>query len=867
MNSPFYNGRTIYGGASAYGRKLGRSSSELRTNLNNSVEVRPKSTGSNESMVLSKTARRILDTLEQYTTPVNDAKKIPIVTKRSVRQEGLLTKFTGANPYTKQGQVASNTELHVPTVPELLKMKQQLQESTEAVRQIATHSNSNLNKEEYKLPVVVEEEKTAKHANKIKKKVCAVRQQKTSQMVNAVEAVKLPAVSLPISTLPKFDFSVPPPTTFPNPKEPAQSKTETKLVPTFEFKFSDPLVITENIESIIGVNNFKFREPILKKQLKNNFKVNDIVEFKPKRLQKNNGEIQPAAQLVSGSVMDVLGKFKPQEGTWECKVCLVRNQPDKTKCVACETAKVTLSQPTSKLLEKFKPQEGTWECKVCLIRNQAEKTKCIACESPKVTPSSQSTTNLLEKFKPAEGTWECSVCMVRNQPDRTKCVACEAPSTKNQSLMEKFKPAEGTWECPVCMIRNKSDITKCVACESSRTAPPPKPQIQPQTNQFKVTDDQWQCQKCKTYNKKGTASCNNCKTAQFSFGFGEQFKPPKDTWECTSCMVRNQIHTEKCVACESLNPDIKKQLNVGFGEQYKKKESEWECESCMVKNSADKTKCVCCETAKPGLNRLDDKKSGFTKFSFGVDKHATSKFTFGIKPTCNVASPSQQPIIFGDTSKTNVSQATTTFSFGIKTTQTESNKETPKVQPPAFAITPTKPKEAEITQNTPQETNTETIKSIAATTPSVPSNLFNTTKSEDSTTKPVFQFSAPFTFGNSNSKSDSTDAPPPAKMPTFSFGQKPDEKSKDSTTIAAQSSSTDGSFSFGAKNKIPTLQFNEGTTQPTQNGFSFGGSTTNNTGGFNFGKVTTPTTGVFSFGSNNNNQVSLMKILFVMFIV
>lgn len=947
LNSPFYNGRTIYGGASAYGRKLGRSSSELRSNLNSSVQVKPKNEGNNESMVLSKTARRILDTLEQYTTPVNDAKKIPVVPRKNVKQEGLFAKYAGANPYRREIKVASNTELHVPTVPELLKMKQQLQESTEAVRQIATTSNSNLNKEEYKLPAV--EEDSSKRSSKIKSKVCAVRQ-KANPEADTVEQVKLPSVSLPISTLPKFDFSVPPLTPFPKspvsaqPKEPIQNKTETKLVPkertnsTTEFKFSDPLVIADNIESIIGANNFKFSEPILKKHLTSNFKVSDTSEFKPKRVQKNNGEIQTAPQLVTGSVMDVLGKksslmynFKPAEGTWECSVCMVRNQPNVTKCIACESPKVApppksqtndgCSNPSSNLLDKFKPQEGTWECEACLVRNKPDAVKCVACETLKAAPSQkdQAThafakpdTSLLDKFKPQEGTWECSICMVRNKADASKCVACESPKvvpppkqqTENtfsrpfarSDLMDKFKPPEGTWECPVCMIRNKSEATRCAACESPRTTPPPKSQIKSQDSpNHSIIGSLFSNKPSMCTEKDSTTNS----------GFGEQFKPAKDTWECSSCMVRNKAVAEKCVACESLKPELKHKLNVGFGDQFKKKESEWECSSCMVKNSSDKTKCVCCEAAKPGMN-LDDKKSGFTKFSFGVDKQATSKFTFGFKTANNVPlqqqSSSSASFVFGGTSAVTASAIQSPLSGG-KTTESEAPTQTQ----PMFGIAPVK---KPVSNDAAQETEKPPVKanSFASTAdnskpatftgtalPSLPvqNNASDVAKTAN-TTKPVFKFGTsvastssdtkspfsntslvssatpfaapstqttgvvkPFSFGTSKS-----DEEPPAKVPNFSFGQKTDApKVEVTSTVASQPSGA--VFNFGGADKATSFSLNAAAStpaasvpQPSQNGFSFG-SGMNNSGSFSFGKpaataAAPPTAGVFNFGSTSS---------------
>lgn len=941
LDSPFYRGRTTYGGASAQGKKLGRS-------LQGSVQVKVKNEGGNGCVGLSRTARRILDTLEQYSTPVSDAKKIPVVKRR----EGVFEKYTGANPY---GKVASNRELHVPTVPELLKMKQQLQESTEAVRQIATTSKSDLNREEYQIPSIEEESK--KHTNKIKTKVCAVRQ-KPEETIN-LEQVKLPAVSLPISTLPKFDFSVPPPVSLSKTAaKPATPKEKT------EFEFANPHVIAENLVSIVSTNSFKFSEPISRKQTINNFKIGDMGAFKPKRVQRNNGEIQPAVELITtGSVMDVLGKkneslaakFKPAEGSWECKTCFVRNQSSIDKCVACESRKVSDEVKKSPLIDKFKPVEGTWECTTCLIRNRASVDKCVACESfkvkqtplidkfkpqegswecttclvrnqpnvakcvaceaPKKSPliekfkpaegswecttclvRNQATVSkcvaceslkpsiqvknspLLDKFKPPEGTWECATCLVRNQSTVNKCVACESPKPfgetknspltekfksaegtwecktclvrnqsnaikcvactspkpiselKNSPLAEKFKPPEGTWECPVCMIRNQSDLMRCAACESPKTTPPPKaqlksPQVQTTLPQpLKVSTEVWECEKCFVCNKKDNATCSGC-NAPAKLGFGIRFKPDKDSWECSSCMVRNVPGAEKCVACEALSPEVKK--------RFKAKPTEWDCDKCKTKNAADKTKCCSCGADKAGSGFV------FTKYSYGVDRQATSMFTFGIKAANNVQQNSNPSFIFGNMTKPVETTVKPTFSFGIPPANNNDSIQPEKAQP----IQPAKPKEPEPSEkqlpNPSFSVNFSTDNSKLILP--AQNNIFAKTDVQ----KPVFQFGnpseqkpsipaagslpeapKPFPFGTATKLDES-----PAKVPSFSFGRKREapEKGGESDTEKRPT------FSFNAGEKTNTFQFGATPSQPSmQNGFSFGSGKTTE-GGFSFG--------------------------------
>lgn len=108
LNSPFYNGRTVYGGASAYGRKLGTTVNN--SPLRNSVQVKPiNEKVANDKSSLSLTARRILNTLEQYATPVSDAKKIPLPTKRHSQHDGIITKYTGVNPYSRFEQGTAST--------------------------------------------------------------------------------------------------------------------------------------------------------------------------------------------------------------------------------------------------------------------------------------------------------------------------------------------------------------------------------------------------------------------------------------------------------------------------------------------------------------------------------------------------------------------------------------------------------------------------------------------------------------------------------------------------------------------------------------------------------------------------------------
>uniref|UniRef100_A0A8C5PI66 Nuclear pore complex protein Nup153 n=1 Tax=Leptobrachium leishanense TaxID=445787 RepID=A0A8C5PI66_9ANUR len=87
-------------------------------------------------------------------------------------------------------------------------------------------------------------------------------------------------------------------------------------------------------------------------------------------------------------------KFKRPVGSWECTVCCVQNKAEDVKCIACASEKSgsspsqnksLASEPpkTTGLLDQFKKPSGSWDCDVCLVQNQANASKCIACESAK----------------------------------------------------------------------------------------------------------------------------------------------------------------------------------------------------------------------------------------------------------------------------------------------------------------------------------------------------------------------------------------------------------------------------------------------------------------------------------------------------
>ncbi len=102
-DSPFYAGRTTYGGASAYRRATIQPTLTPYPDARKRLQARPSSicsapptpTGATASsgssakssaaphVVLSSSAQKILHALEAMSTPVTDAKRIPTTSRRS----------------------------------------------------------------------------------------------------------------------------------------------------------------------------------------------------------------------------------------------------------------------------------------------------------------------------------------------------------------------------------------------------------------------------------------------------------------------------------------------------------------------------------------------------------------------------------------------------------------------------------------------------------------------------------------------------------------------------------------------------------------------------------------------------------------
>ncbi|XP_062066042.1 E3 SUMO-protein ligase RanBP2 isoform X2 [Lepus europaeus] len=231
---------------------------------------------------------------------------------------------------------------------------------------------------------------------------------------------------------------------------------------------------------------------------------------------------------------DFRSVFPMKEGQWDCSLCSVQNEGSAAKCIACQNPRKqsvpasaaaapasfqfgtseTSKAPKSGFEDVFAKKEGQWDCSFCLVQNEPDATKCIACQNPgKPGPSAAvgtpasfqfgtSETSKAPKsgfegmFTKKEGQWDCSLCLVRNEETATQCVACQSPNPQNQptsavpasassetskapktGLEGLFPKKEGQWDCSVCLVQNEGSSLKCVACGASKSTHKPVAEV------------------------------------------------------------------------------------------------------------------------------------------------------------------------------------------------------------------------------------------------------------------------------------------------------------------------------------------------------------------------------------------------------
>ncbi|XP_063041275.1 nuclear pore complex protein Nup153 isoform X2 [Engraulis encrasicolus] len=710
-DSPYYPGKTTYGGASATRSTRSRPSTPYQVPVRRQIKAKPA--GAQPCGVTSATARRILQSLERMSSPLADAKRIPSTISSPLSSSLDRTDLESSPFQVKKKKM----DVSLPPVKRLVvpTAAASTSASTSGSRSMlfrpsltpgginrALERTASRDTPVRKSPVIpdatpIPSQSTSSPAyplsstpavsasaagsggGKMKRERATTRASSKRPDDEVAEMPDLPAISLPISTraLPTFSFSSPSNTSTPTPApvtvpapSPAPAPAPTKAAPTpqdtpatkdppvpstppsLPFTFASPIVkaTPASPPSFSPTSGFTFSAPVMKTGLAVS---NDSAAASPITLAVKS---PPSAETKA----EFEGPFKPAKTLKQGSVLDLLKAPGFASSTPTSTPSSSSTPapalPLSGFGDKFKPASGSWSCDTCMVQNVAADSKCVACQTskPQKDSSSSSSSSKLDSKPPA--------------------VSVSASS--GPGLASLFAPTAGTWECDTCLVQNKPDALKCVACDTAKPGTGVKPGLTLPSSLSTPSSSSFSSSATTT--AAGTPDAAAATTTSSSSGgllsFGEKFKKPEGSWECDTCMVQNKAQDAKCVACQTAKPGASSAAPaslpplsssstaplVGFGDKFKKAEGSWECDVCCVQNKGDDLQCVACQTNKPGA-KVEPKASVFG--SSAASDSSSGGFKFGLSSS---SSSSSTP-----------AASTGGFKFGTTATDSSSSSSAP----------------------------------------------------------------------------------------------------------------------------------------------------------------------------------------------
>ncbi|XP_030596730.1 nuclear pore complex protein Nup153 isoform X2 [Archocentrus centrarchus] len=632
-DSPFYPGKTTYGGAAAVRSLRSRPGTPYQAPVRRQIKAKPA--GAQPCGVTSATARRILQSLERMSSPLADAKRIP-----AAASSPLSPPVDGVNSdplhlQSKKKRMDSNVppvqKLVVPAAASVsgnrsvsfrptltpggvnrtvdrtaretpTRQSPQLPEAIPGPSQ----STMSCSGPAYPLSSTPAVSSVSSGGGKMKKERSSLRPSKRLED-EVAELPELPAISLPISkaALPTFSFSSPLPplntSTSSSPKITAVTPVKETVIdkdppkastpPSVLYTFSSPIVKTTAASppSFSPSAGFTFSAPVAKldpSMLNGKLATPIAPAVKPaasKSTEDFEGPFKPAKTLKQGSVLDLLKA--PGFASPVAQISPAHNttpQQMSTQSTAPSSTSTTSSLSSSAGFGGLFKASADWTCDVCLVPNKQSDTKCVCCTAPQPNSSSKS---MDSKQSP-------SISVGLESSNSSTNTTSTTTTTTGFGTM--FSKPAGTWDCDTCLVINKPDAVKCVACETAKPGTGLKPSLTLSS----------------AFSPVKTVSAPTAPISTEFIGFGDKFKKPEGAWECDTCLVQNKAEDTKCVACTSAKPGASTGASsstssapvFGLADKFKKPEGAWDCDVCLVQNKASDVQCVACQAAKPGAN-------------------------------------------------------------------------------------------------------------------------------------------------------------------------------------------------------------------------------------------------------------------------
>uniref|UniRef100_A0A8C8AF61 Nuclear pore complex protein Nup153 n=1 Tax=Otus sunia TaxID=257818 RepID=A0A8C8AF61_9STRI len=773
-DSPFYPGKTTYGGAAAAARETKARIAPYQPPVRRQMKAKQASVQSYG--VTSSTARRILQSLEKMSSPLADAKRIPSSVSSPLSsmesQQPPVQKLVTPKAISLS---VSRTQYFKPSLTPATDSSK-IHQRVDIKHKVSKFSGPYLNLTYPKFGTPASNGLSSGGVGgggKMRRErgVHYVSKPGQEQQIQTLILLKIQVQPASNVGSPVFRFS-----------SPIVKSTEAEVLPPLSigFTFSVPVVKSTELSGSSDT-------PVTSLLTLDTTTVNSTSNKMGKE-EEYDGPSKPAKVLKEGSVLDIL----KSPGFTSVKThSSTSAQPVTSTVVYTRPAISSFSagKDTSKQASSFWQSDTYDPC----LQNKTTDGKCVTCEAAKVS----------------------TVESTKQTISSSQCVTSKAVVSTAGTLgfEDKFKTAPNTWDCDTCLVQNKPEATKCIACET----PKPGTGVMPALTLPVVTDS----------SVTVTSSSSSTDTT-VTLGFGDKFKKPKGSWDCAVCLVSNKAEDSKCVACQSEKPGSSVPVTSssvsafsassgGFLDldKFKKPEGSWDCEVCLVQNKAEATKCVACESAKPGTKA---ELKGFGTATVSTNA-AMPSFTFGVQP-----SSSESSHTLGSTGNFKFGEQGS-FKFGIASESASSNTAAGGFQFPTsagdfkFGVSSSDSKSED--SNKEGKSNSFTF-GLSSTSSQAPSTFQFGTASLGQQEKKEEPVLGGFGFGTSSTSSITTNenktgvsgftfgtvAEKEVASPAFPF-KKSDEK-KDETLSAK------GGFSFGSVESAPASQFVLGRTEEKQ---------------------------------------------------